>query len=406
MFLFLGVLAGWLIWIKTRDWETILLLGVFAWAFSRAYYFAFYVIENYADPKFRYSGLLSLLSYMKAKALNLPYEGSSESAEATALSPESNLGLVQAPLTAAEADSSAAKWRKFIYECAWWFIVANLANMAAPSIYSRLFWPRAIVSNEWLSDIVFTGMMGGFCAQLAVIGILAGMIRRPVKWTLPVALLASFLCGMMVCFGQYLVEELWGSEPVVVTGIGTVSSVIVVFAAFFAFKVVSGIGCDFIVSTESEQSSQSGQINQISIKYILIATTVIGLLVAIGKSLDLSDTFGSLGSEELVLGLLSLAVLILFGLTYSALIGWLCLATLNNHRRVRLLVLLGTMIVLGAIMMPQVFAVVQQQSRNSVSAGSEDIPMAASHLVSFCLVTAAILVSFRLAGLRLTRKIA
>jgi hypothetical protein len=37
------------------------------WAFCRAYYFAFYVIENYIDPKFRFAGLLSVLGYFVDK---------------------------------------------------------------------------------------------------------------------------------------------------------------------------------------------------------------------------------------------------------------------------------------------------------------------------------------------------
>lgn len=405
MFLFLGILAGWLIWIKTGDWETILLLSVFAWAFSRAYYFAFYVIEKYADPSFRYAGLLSLLGYMRAKALGLPYEGSLQTVEPISHSPESNADPTQTPLITTDTDSRASKWRKVIYECIWWFIVTNLANIVAPSIYSRTFvFLRKSGSTQDLSDILFTGLMGGFCAQLAVIGILAGLIRRPIKWTLPIAFLASFLCGMIVCLGQYMVEEPWGSEPFVITGIGTVSSAVVLFAACFALKVASGIGCDVLASTESDPSSQGSPINQISIKYILIATTIIGLLIAIGKSFDFSDTFKNLGSEELVFGLLSLAVLIVCGLTFLALIGWLCLATMNNHLRMRLIVLLGVMIVVGSVMMPQVFAVVQRQTRNSVTAGTEDIPMALSYLVTFSMATATILVNFRLAGLRLTRK--
>ena len=417
MFLFLGMLAGWLIWIKNRDWETILLLVVFAWAFSRAYYFAFYVIEKYADPTFRYAGLLSLLGYMRAKAMGVPYEGSTDrlpTDEPAMLSPESssNSGsdspqLTQSnqspqPTLTAATNSSATTWSKVIYEGVWWLIVVNLANIAAPSIYTRLFWPNRI--SEGLSDIVFTSMMGGFCAQVAVIGLLAGLIRRPFKWTLPFALLISISCVMMVCVGNYFVDDAQGGEPIVVALIGAVSGLLAVFTPFFAFKAASGIGCDVVESNESEKSSQSSQINQISIKYILIATTIIGLLVAIGKSLDFSDTFENIGSEELVIGVLSLVVLILFGLTYVVVVGWLCLATMNNHQRVKWLVLLGSMIVVGSVMMPQIFAVIQQQTRNSVSAGTEDIPMAASYIFSFCLATALILVSFRLAGLRLTKK--
>ena len=36
------------------------LLAVSVWAFCRAYYFAFYVIERYVDPTYRFSGLGSV----------------------------------------------------------------------------------------------------------------------------------------------------------------------------------------------------------------------------------------------------------------------------------------------------------------------------------------------------------
>lgn len=41
-----------------------LLLAVAIWAFARAYYFAFYVIEHYIDPGFRYAGLFAFLKYL------------------------------------------------------------------------------------------------------------------------------------------------------------------------------------------------------------------------------------------------------------------------------------------------------------------------------------------------------
>lgn len=33
------------------------------WAFCRAYYFAFYVIEHYVDPHYRFAGLVDFLYY-------------------------------------------------------------------------------------------------------------------------------------------------------------------------------------------------------------------------------------------------------------------------------------------------------------------------------------------------------
>lgn len=41
-----------------RPWGAVL-LALSIWGFCRAYYFAFYVIEKYVDPEFRFSGLLS-----------------------------------------------------------------------------------------------------------------------------------------------------------------------------------------------------------------------------------------------------------------------------------------------------------------------------------------------------------
>ena len=43
------------------------LLAVAVWAFARAYYFAFYVIEHYVDPGYRFSGLISFLRYALRK---------------------------------------------------------------------------------------------------------------------------------------------------------------------------------------------------------------------------------------------------------------------------------------------------------------------------------------------------
>ncbi len=64
LFLVLGVLSGALIFIKVPEWEVIILLAICGWSFARFYYFAFYVLHHYADPNFRYSGLVDLLKYL------------------------------------------------------------------------------------------------------------------------------------------------------------------------------------------------------------------------------------------------------------------------------------------------------------------------------------------------------
>jgi hypothetical protein len=47
--------------------STSLLLIILGWSAARAYYFAFYVIERYVDPSFRYSGIISLLTYISRR---------------------------------------------------------------------------------------------------------------------------------------------------------------------------------------------------------------------------------------------------------------------------------------------------------------------------------------------------
>ena len=41
-----------------------LLLAIAIWCFARAYYFAFYVVEHYADPGYKFAGLWSFAHYL------------------------------------------------------------------------------------------------------------------------------------------------------------------------------------------------------------------------------------------------------------------------------------------------------------------------------------------------------
>ena len=68
LFLVLGLLAGGLLLADSPTMHTATLLAVAIWAFCRAYYFAFYVIEKYADPGFRYAGLFALARYICSQA--------------------------------------------------------------------------------------------------------------------------------------------------------------------------------------------------------------------------------------------------------------------------------------------------------------------------------------------------
>lgn len=67
LFLFLGLLSGALLFFEHPTVRVGLLLMLVVWCFCRFYYFAFYVIEHYVDPNFRFSGLLSFARYLISK---------------------------------------------------------------------------------------------------------------------------------------------------------------------------------------------------------------------------------------------------------------------------------------------------------------------------------------------------
>ena len=59
-----GVLASLLLMLEIRTLKAAFLLVIAVWSFARCYYFAFYVIERYVDPSYRFSGLWSFACYM------------------------------------------------------------------------------------------------------------------------------------------------------------------------------------------------------------------------------------------------------------------------------------------------------------------------------------------------------
>lgn len=63
----LGCMAAALVLVEAPSLKVALLLAVAVWAFCRAYYFAFYVIEKYVDPGYRFAGIISFLKYAAGK---------------------------------------------------------------------------------------------------------------------------------------------------------------------------------------------------------------------------------------------------------------------------------------------------------------------------------------------------
>ena len=59
-----SLIAGGLLIVRAPHWQIAVLLLICVWAACRAYYFAFYVIQHYVDPGYRFSGLFDFAKYL------------------------------------------------------------------------------------------------------------------------------------------------------------------------------------------------------------------------------------------------------------------------------------------------------------------------------------------------------
>jgi hypothetical protein len=64
LFLLIGFLSAGLLIAEHPDVRTIILLALAVWSFCRFYYFAFYVIEHYVDPSYKFAGLIAFGRYL------------------------------------------------------------------------------------------------------------------------------------------------------------------------------------------------------------------------------------------------------------------------------------------------------------------------------------------------------
>jgi hypothetical protein len=64
LFLLLGLLSTGLILAELPSLKIVILLALAIWSFARSYYFAFYVIEHYIDPNYKFAGIGSFVMYL------------------------------------------------------------------------------------------------------------------------------------------------------------------------------------------------------------------------------------------------------------------------------------------------------------------------------------------------------
>jgi hypothetical protein len=79
LFLLVGILSAVLLILDEPTIRAVLLLAISIWCFCRCYYFAFYVIEHYLDPGYKFSGLWSFVGYLWSSRKKLRRDDGRES---------------------------------------------------------------------------------------------------------------------------------------------------------------------------------------------------------------------------------------------------------------------------------------------------------------------------------------
>lgn len=72
LFLFCAIAACGLILYEFWNPRLILLVAIAIWCSARFYYFAFYVIEHYIDPNYKFAGLTSFVLYLFRRRSQTP----------------------------------------------------------------------------------------------------------------------------------------------------------------------------------------------------------------------------------------------------------------------------------------------------------------------------------------------
>lgn len=74
LFLCLGLLSTTLLMLMAPSFSIAVAHAVAVWAFCRFYYFAFYVIERYVDPTYRFAGLIDFARYALRRRAGRPLD--------------------------------------------------------------------------------------------------------------------------------------------------------------------------------------------------------------------------------------------------------------------------------------------------------------------------------------------
>ncbi|MEQ1826645.1 MAG: hypothetical protein ABL921_11900 [Pirellula sp.] len=263
LFLLLGCVASGLVLLQAQNMGVVVLFAIAVWAFCRAYYFAFYVIEKFADSSFRFTGLTSIAHYCIVGPDQ--YRQSQESRagqecdEFIDANPVGNIRWL------------AIKW----------FAFAIAVNLLAPLVY------RESISNRGLGrEIVGTAFIGWSCVNVSVCVMAAALWNAPLKYRVPLSSAVLVLLTISVAIGQ-MSFRIPAVEAIFVLLAYATSIFLLGTILFWIYRRTSGkfFEIDGSATRTTEQSPNSNN-EQISLRYIFAATIIVAIALTFIKSLS------------------------------------------------------------------------------------------------------------------------
>lgn len=249
LFVVIAFLSLGLLLIELTNVKQVLLVLLSIWAFCRAYYFAFYVIEKYIDGDFRFAGLIYLPKYMFQR-----WTGSEP----------------------AKPTLSQSGWPSSWY--VFWSCVFLVSNFFGPSIYSFIIMTR--ISQE---KYIMPTVTGAISTQVAFLAVVASFSRVSLKFSIPIAYSILWLLTTVFLFGCEFVGEASDTEQVV--GIFLFLSVLLAAAIGQLLLTKSLLGFQLCDNSEMNPPVQVGKKHkQLTILYLLTCTVAVALLCLVIKA--------------------------------------------------------------------------------------------------------------------------
>ncbi len=251
----LGLIAFSLVVLLSGNLSVVVATSIAIWAFCRAYYFAFYVIEHYIDGRYRFAGLTSLLNYWLGEKFG---------------SIEANVGTVEPFADAIDRKSSR-----------WPAIRCWLLLLVSPITFWLL---REVVHSTWkLSDDELP-----VCIDLAMAGTwfggLAFWIARgtpPLPWRLLIGLTAAALACSLFSLFPFTISYLWSKSFREPFDYGLLACCVCFFATCLAMQFLLSLFSSGRLRDQLLPTIETRSTRQLSIRYLLCIMTATAILLLI-----------------------------------------------------------------------------------------------------------------------------